>query len=206
MTTSTPPLRALALVCTLSPSPSESSSQLIADQVMAELAEHGVTGESFRLVDHDVKPGVLTDMGAGDAWPLIRERMLAADILLISTPTWMGQHSSVAQRAMERLDGELSEKDDEGRLLTYGKVGVVAVVGNEDGAHKISADLYQCLNDVGFTIPAGGVTYWNGEAMQGKDYKDLDETPEATAGTTKTLAANAAHLARLLKAEQYPAS
>ncbi|MFD9739348.1 hypothetical protein [Umezawaea sp. NPDC059074] len=65
----------------------------------------------------------------------------------------------VAQRAMERLDAELSEKDDEGRLLTYGKVGVVAVVGNEDGAHKISADLYQCLNDVGFTIPAGGVTY-----------------------------------------------
>ncbi|PRY39526.1 flavodoxin family protein [Umezawaea tangerina] len=206
MTTTKPPLRALALVCTLSPSPSESSSQLIADQVLGALAEHGVTGESVRLVDHDVKPGVLTDMGEGDDWPSIRERMLAADILLVSTPTWMGQASSVAQRAMERLDGELSEKDDEGRLLTYGKVGVVAVVGNEDGAHKISADLYQCLNDVGFTIPAGGVTYWNGEAMQGKDYKDLDETPEATAGTTKTLAANAAHLARLLKAEQYPAT
>ncbi|WNV86228.1 NAD(P)H-dependent oxidoreductase [Umezawaea sp. Da 62-37] len=206
MTTSTPPLHALALICTLSPSPSESSSQLIADQVLAALAEHGVTGESVRLVDHDVKPGVLTDMGEGDAWPSIRERMLAADILLVSTPTWMGQHSSVAQRAMERLDGELSEKDDEGRLSTYGKVGIVAVVGNEDGAHKISADLFQCLNDVGFTIPAGGVTYWNGEAMQGEDYKDLDGTPETTAGTTKTLAANSAHLARLLKAAQYPAS
>ncbi|MDQ3576330.1 MAG: NAD(P)H-dependent oxidoreductase [Actinomycetota bacterium] len=206
MTTLTPPLKALALVCTLSPSPTESSSQLIADQVLSALAEHGVAGESVRLVDHDVKPGVLTDVGAGDEWPSIRERMLAADILLVSTPTWMGQHSSVAQRAMERLDGELSEEDDEGRLLTYGKVGVVAVVGNEDGAHKISADLFQCLNDVGFTIPAGGVTYWNGEAMQGKDYKDLDETPEATASTTKTLAANAAHLAKLLKSEQYPSS
>ncbi|MFD9734906.1 flavodoxin family protein [Umezawaea sp. NPDC059074] len=206
MTTSTPSLKALALVCTLSPSPAESSSQLIADQVLGALAEHGVTGESVRLVDHDVKPGVLTDMGTGDAWPSIRERMLAADILLVSTPTWMGQHSSVAQRAMERLDGELSEEDDEGRLLTYGKVGVVAVVGNEDGAHKISADLFQCLNDVGFTIPAAGITYWNGEAMQGKDYKDLNETPKATAGTTKTLAANAAHLARLLKSAQYPPS
>jgi len=206
MTTSTPPLRALALVCTLNPSPAESSSQLIADQVLGALAEHGVTGESVRLVDHDVKPGVQKNMGDGDAWPSIRERMLAADVLLIATPTWMGQASSVAQRAMERLDAELSEKDDEGRLLTYGKVGVVAVVGNEDGAHKISADLYQCLNDVGFTIPAGGVTYWNGEAMQGTDYKDLDETPKTTAGTTKTLAANAAHLARLLKAKQYPAT
>jgi multimeric flavodoxin WrbA len=206
MTTSTPPLRALALVCTLTPSPAESSSQLIADQVLGALAEHGVTGESVRLVDHDVKPGVLKDMGAGDAWPSIRERMLAADILLVATPTWMGQASSVAQRAMERLDAELSEKDEDGRLLTYGKVGVVAVVGNEDGAHKISADLFQCLNDVGFTIPAAAVTYWNGEAMQGTDYKDLDETPKTTAGTTKTLAANAVHLARLLKAEQYPAT
>jgi multimeric flavodoxin WrbA len=206
MTTSTPPLRALALVCTLSPSPAKSSSQLIADQVLEALAEHGVEGGSVRLVDHDVKPGVLTDMGTGDEWPSIREKVLAADILLVSTPTWMGQHSSVAQRAMERLDGELSEQDDEGRLLTYGKVGAVAVVGNEDGAHKISADLFQCLNDVGFTIPAGGITYWNGEAMQGTDYQDLDETPKATAGTTKTLAANAAHLAKLLKSAQYPPS
>lgn len=185
MTTPTRPLRALALVCTLTPSPAESSSQLIADQVLAALAEHGVSGDSVRLVDHDVKPGVLVDMGPGDEWPSIRERMLAADVLVVATPTWMGQHSSVAQRAMERLDGELSEKDDEGRLLTYGKVAVVAVVGNEDGAHKISADLFQCLNDVGFTIPAGGVTYWNGEAMQGKDYKDLNETPKATAAATK---------------------
>jgi multimeric flavodoxin WrbA len=206
MTTTTTPLRALALVCTLTPSPAKSSSQLLADQVLAALAEHGVEGESVRLVDHDVKPGVAKDMGDGDEWPSIRERMLAADVLLVSTPTWVGQHSSVAQRAVERLDAELSEQDDEGRLLTYGKVGIVAVVGNEDGAHKVSADLFQCLNDVGFTIPAAGVTYWNGEAMRGRDYQDLDETPETTAGTTKTVAAHAAHLARLLRSAQYPPS
>lgn len=199
-------LRALALVCTLTPSPAESSSQLIADQVLAALGEHGVDGDSVRVVDHDVAPGVLVDMGEGDAWPAIRERMLAADILLISIPTWMGHHSSVAARVLERLDGELSEKDDEGRLLTYGKVGLVAIVGNEDGAHKITADVFQALNDVGFTIPAGGATYWNGEAMQGTDYKDLAETPEAVASTTRSLAANAAHLARQLKATPYPPS
>jgi hypothetical protein len=105
---------------------------------------------------------------------------------------------------LERLDAELSEKDDEGRLRTYGKVAVAAVVGNEDGAHHISAILFQALNDVGFTIPAGAVTYWNGEAMHTTDYKDLDETPEAVASTTATLAANAVHLARLLKSAQYP--
>jgi multimeric flavodoxin WrbA len=87
------------------------------------------------VVDHDVKPGVQLDMGAGDAWPGIREQIVAADIVVLATPTWMGQHSSLAQRVLERLDAELSEKDDVGRLLTYGKVAVVAVVGNEDGAH-----------------------------------------------------------------------
>ena len=199
-------LSALALVCTLSPSPAESSSQLMADQVLSALAEHGVAGESVRVVDHDVKPGVLVDMGEGDAWPGIRARILAADILLVATPTWVGHLSSVCARVLERLDAELSETDDAGRPLISGKVAVAAVVGNEDGAHKISADLFQALDDVGFSVPAQGATYWNGEAMHGTDYKDLDETPEAVASTTKTLAANAAHLARLLKENPYPAA
>jgi multimeric flavodoxin WrbA len=199
-------LSALALVCTLSPSPSESSSALLARQVLDELAVHGVTGSQVRVVDYDVKPGVELDMGSGDAWPDIRRQMIDADILLIATPTWMGQHSSVCMRVLERLDAELSEKDGQGRLLTYGKVAIAAVVGNEDGAHAISAALYQALNDVGFSIPAGAVTYWNGEAMHQTDYKDLARTPETVASTTKTLASNAVHLARLLKQTPYPPS
>jgi len=202
----TTPLTCLALLGTLTPSPAPSSSELLARQVLAALAGHGVTGDVVRLVDHDVRPGVQTDMGDGDAWPAIRERVLAADILLLATPIWMGQPSSVIKRALERLDAELSEKDDEGRLLTYGKVAVVAVVGNEDGAHHVSAELFQALDDVGFTIPAAGVTYWVGRAMEGTDYQDLDETPEAVAGATATLAANAAHLARLLQEHPYPPS
>src|SRR5919107_978606 len=196
-------LRALALVCSLKPSPAPSSSDLIARQVLEELAQHGVTGDVVRVVDHDVKPGVEVDMGEGDAWPTIRERMMAADILIVSTPTWVGHMSSVAQRVLERLDAELSETDDSGRPLVTGKVAVTAVVGNEDGAHKITADLMQALDDIGFTIPAQGGTYWNGEAMQGTEYNDLDETPEAVASTNATLAANAAHLARLLKDSPY---
>jgi multimeric flavodoxin WrbA len=199
-------LRAVALVCTLTPSPARSSSELIAGQVLSALGDHDVTGEHIRLVDLDIKPGVQLDMGNGDEWPSVRAKIMAADILLVATPTWMGQASSVAQRVLERLDAELSETDDEGRPLTYGKVAIVAVVGNEDGAHKISADLFQALNDVGFTIPAGGVTYWNGEAMHTVDYQDLDEIPEKVASTTATAASNAAHLARLLKADRYPAT
>ncbi|MFI9006104.1 flavodoxin family protein [Actinosynnema sp. NPDC053489] len=197
-------LTALALTCSLKPSPEPSSTDKLARQVLDELASHGVAGDLVRVVDHDVRPGVQKDMGGGDEWPALRERVLAADILLLATPTWVGHPSSVAQRVMERLDAELSETDDEGRLLTYGKVAVVAVVGNEDGAHKIIADCFQALDDVGFTIPASGGTYWNNEAMNPKDYLDLERTPDPVAATNKKLASNAAHLARLLKQAKYP--
>ena len=173
-------------------------------QVLAELTKHGVSGHLVRIADHDVKAGVEADMGAGDAWHGIREQVLAADILVLATPTWMGQQSSICQRVLERLDAELSYTDDQGRLRTFGKVAIAAVVGNEDGAHHISAVLFQALNDVGFTLAAQAVTYWNGEAMLGTDYQDLDATPEATASATATAAKNAAHLARQLRSQPYP--
>jgi len=200
---STRPLTALALVCTLKPSPSESSSQLLATQLLDELSKHGVSGTAVRLADYDIKPGVEIDEGEGDAWPAIREQVVASDILVLVTPTWMGHLSSIAQRALERLDGELSETDENGRPLVEGKVGIVGVVGNEDGAHAIIADIFQGLNDVGFSIPSQGATYWNGEAMGSVDYKDLDEIPESTRSTNEIAAKNAAHLARLLASAPY---
>ncbi|MFF0553032.1 flavodoxin family protein [Streptomyces sp. NPDC004311] len=200
------PLRAVALICTLSPSPAPSSSELLAQQTLEALAEHGVTGKTVRIADHDVKSGVKTDLGEGDAWPDIRETILGTDILILATPIWLGHPSSICQRVLERLNAEIGETDDEGRPLTYGKVAAVCVVGNEDGAHKVSADLFQGLNDVGFSLAPNAVTYWVGEAMHGTDYQDLDKTPEKTAATTRTLAANTAHLARRLKRSVYPST
>jgi len=197
-------LTALALVCSLKPSPAPSSSQLMAEHLEAELQRFGVTSETVRIVDHDVKPGVEKDMGDGDEWPAIRDKILAADILIFATPTWMGHTSSVGQRVLERLDAEIAETDDEGRPILLGKVAVVGVVGNEDGAHHIIAEAFQALNDVGYTIPAQGGTYWNGPAMGKTDYNDLDEVPESTASTTAAVARNAAHLARILRGAQYP--
>lgn len=199
------PLTALAIQCSLKPSPAASSSDLMARQFLDKLAEHAVTGTVVRAVDHNILPGVEADMGDGDDWPALRERVLAADILVIVAPTWMGHMSSVTQRVLERLDAELSSTREDGNPILYGKVAVVGVVGNEDGAHKITADLYQALNDVGYTIPAQGGTYWNGEAMHTTDYNDLDETPEATASAMSAAAANAAHLARQLADHPYPA-
>lgn len=158
------------------------------------------------MLDYDIHPGVGHDMGNGDQWPQLRDKVLGADILVLGTPTWLGHMSSVAQRVLERLDAELSETDEEGRPILSGKVAVAAVVGNEDGAHKIAADLFQALNDIGFSVPAQGCTYWNGEAMHKKDYRELDSVPEAVASATASAAHNATHLARLLREYRYPAA
>lgn len=197
-------LTAVAISCTLKPSPAVSSSDLLGSQILSALSEHGVSGQLVRAVDQVISPGVETDMGGNDEWPTLRQKVLDADILVFVTPTWMGQHSSVAQRVLERLDAELSETDDEGRPILFDKVAIAGIVGNEDGAHHIAAILFQSLNDVGFTIPAQASVYWNGEAMQTTDYADLSETPEKVAAATATAAANAAHLARQLSSGGYP--
>jgi multimeric flavodoxin WrbA len=197
-------LTALALNCTLKPSPAGSSTDLLLSQVGDALAEHDVTMETLRVVDFEVKPGVTSDEGDGDQWPIIRQRILAADVLVVGGPVWMGAPSSIVKRVAERLDAFLSETDDQGRMPSYGKVAMVAVVGNEDGAHHVSAELYQWLADVGFTIPANAVTYWVGEAMGSVDYNDLDETPETTANATDMAVRNTVHLARLLSGSPYP--
>lgn len=198
-------LKAVSLLCTLSPSPSKSSSQLLASQVETELAKYQVSSNQIRVVDHQVRFGVKADMGEGDQWPMIRQQVLEADIVIIATPIWMGQPSAVTKMVLERLNADQTETDEQDRPLMYGKVAIVAVVGNEDGAHHVSAEVYQALSDIGFTIPAGGPTYWVGEAMSSTDYQDLEETPAKTTETTEILARNAAHLAKLLKQSNYPA-
>lgn len=198
------PLRALSLVCSLKHGSERSSTKLLSDQLTTQLHEEGVHCESVRCVDYDIRPGVERDMGDGDQWPQLCDKVLGADILILGTPTWLGHMSSVAQRVLERLNAELSATDEEGRPLFSGKVAIAAVVGNEDGAHKITADLFQALNDIGFSVPSQGCTYWNGEAMHTTDYVELSETPEAVRAATASAAQNAVHLARLLREYRYP--
>lgn len=200
------PLTAIALSCTLKASPAESSTDLLCQQILDALADDGVEGSLIRVADHDIKPGVSSDEGDGDAWPALRQEVLDADILVLGTPIWMGQPSSVCKRVLERMDAFIGETDDGGRLVSYDSVAVVAAVGNEDGAHHVAAECYQALSDVGFTIPANGQAYWVGEAMGSTDYKDLDAPPEKVTQTVTDVARNAAHLARLLQADPYPAA
>ncbi|WP_265515721.1 flavodoxin family protein [Nitratireductor luteus] len=199
-------LSAFALNCSLKSATDKehSSTEKMLTDLIAELAKLDVEGEIVRAVDEHIKPGVLSDMGEGDGWPRLRQKIVDADIFILGTPIWLGKPSSLAQRVMERLDAFLGETDDRGRMPATGKAALVAVVGNEDGAHHCHAECFQALNDVGFTVPANAGPYWVGEAMQAVDYKDLDEMPEKVRLSLRMAASNAVHLARLLKAENYP--
>lgn len=199
-------LTAFALNCSLKASGDKersSTDRLLAD-VLAALAPYDVKGKIVRALDHDIKPGVLSDMGKGDDWPKPRKQILAADIFVLGLPIWLGQPSSVAKRVLERMDAFLDETDTHGRMPAAGKVALVAIVGNEDGAHHCHAECFQALNDVGFTIPANGGIYWVGEAMGNVNYVDLPTTPQGVGEAIEMAAANAAHLAGLLKADNFP--
>jgi multimeric flavodoxin WrbA len=200
------PLRALAINCTLKADTSEPSSTDKMIGVLREaFAQHDVTiTETVRVAALDIKPGVTSDEGEGDDWPALRTKILDHDILVFGGPIWLGQMSSIGRRVLERMDAFLGETDDAGRMPSYGKVAVAAIVGNEDGAHFYTAQLFQSLNDTGWTIPAAAALYWVGEAMGSTDFNDLPETPEKVTETAKAVASNAAHLAGLLKAAAYP--
>lgn len=197
-------LSALALNCTLKSGKETSSTDKLLKELLRALSRHRVTSESVRVADLNILAGVTSDEGEGDDWPALRKRIVATDILIIGTPIWLGQPSSVAKRVLERMDAFLEETDKKKRMPSFGKVGVVAVVGNEDGAHHCHAEIFQALNDLGFTVPACGGTYWVGPAMSSTDYKDLRKPYDKTMQATKMVAANAAHLAKLLKATKYP--
>lgn len=199
-------LTTTAINCSLKScsAPSSSTDRMIG--IIADgLASHGVKlTETIRISEHNILPGVTSDEGPGDAWPDLRRRILSADILIFGTPIWLGQPSSLAKRVLERMDAFFSEMDDLGRTPAFGKIAVAAIVGNEDGAHHVTAELFQALNDVGWTIPAMGSCYWVGEAMHKKDFKQLETVPKQVSELAKGLAAGAAHLARILKADTYP--
>lgn len=200
-------LKAIAINCSLKSAHSDESSstdRMIGLIVDALKEKHVGFDGTIRVVDHDVKPGVTSDEGEGDAWPGLRQRILAADILIFGGPVWMGQMSSIAKRVCERMDAFLSETDEAGRMPSFGKVVLMAVVGNEDGAHNITAQLGQALIDVGWTLPPSPTCYWVGEAMGDVDFKDLQKTPDKVDETVKMAASSAAHLAGLLKAAPYP--
>ena len=198
------PLSAIAINCTLRAEGASSTDAMI--EVLGDaFGKYDVkVSETIRIAAFDVKPGVTSDEGEGDDWPAIRTKILAADILIFGTPIWMGQPCSIAKRVMERMDAFLGETDEQGRMPSFGKVAVLAIVGNEDGAHNCTAQMLQSLNDVGWSVAGSASCYWVGEAMGDVDFKDLEKTPDKVLETAAMTASCAAHLAGLLKDKPYP--
>ncbi|MEV5806712.1 flavodoxin family protein [Streptomyces parvulus] len=198
-------MRALVVNCTLKPSPEPSNTEALASTVIAALKGHGVEVDVVRAVDLNLKPGVETDMGDGDEWPGVHEKLLASQILILASPTWVGHPSSVAQRVLERMGAMLSETDDEGRPVAYNRVAGVLVTGNEDGAHHVIAELSGRLADIGYTIPGQAWTYWHLGPGPGPDFLDDERGHDWALSTGRAMASNLVHAARALGAMPVPA-
>lgn len=203
MTTS---LRATVLNCTLKPSPEPSSTEALVDVVRRQLDALDVECGTFRLADHAIPPGVSTRVdGVEDDWPVIHRAILSSQVVVVATPTWVGHPSSLAQRALERMDAMISETADDGRPVAYDKVAGVVVTGNEDGAHHVISQVAQGLIDIGFTVPGQAWTYWNRGPGPGPTYLDTDEGHDWSGRTGRTMAANLAAVGRALADRPLPA-
>jgi len=199
-------LSALYVNCTLTRSPEPSHTQTLCDRSIAIMRAQGVSVESVRAVDQDLPPGVWPDMTehgwATDGWPALLERVLAADILVVATPIWLGEKSSVCTRLIERLYGNSSQLNAAGQYAYYGRVGGCLVTGNEDGIKHCAMNVLYSLQHLGYTIPPQADAGWIGEAGPGPSYGDdgtvgLDN--DFTNRNTTFMAWNLMHVARMLK-------
>ena len=206
-------LRALYINCTLKPSPQQSHTRGLMDVSVNIMESEGVTVDVIRFVDFDVATGIQPDMTAEgadkDAWPDLYERVLAADILVIGTPIWLGQRSSEATKLIERLYAMSGRKNDKGQYVYYGRVGGCIVTGNEDGIKQVSSTILYALQHLGYSIPPQADSGWIGEVGPGPSY--LDEEADAqendfTNRNTTFMTYNLLHLAKMLQDQGgYPA-
>lgn len=199
-------LRAVFVSCSLKRSPEVSNTEGLMANSVAIMAAHGVRTEMVRAVDHDIASGVQPDMAehgaARDDWPALAEKVLAADILVLGTPIWLGEKSSVCTRVIERLYALSGRTNDAGQYLYYGRVGGVVVTGNEDGIKHVAMNVLYSLQHLGYTIPPQADAGWIGEAGPGPSY--LDEGSggrenEFTQRNTTFMTWNLMHLAAMLK-------
>jgi multimeric flavodoxin WrbA len=199
-------LRALFINCTLKRSPEVSHTQGLMDISMAIMSANGVTIDSFRAIDHDIATGVWPDMTEhgwdSDEWPDLYERVLAADILVLGTPIWLGEKSSVVTKVIERLYGNSHLLNDAGQYAYYGRVGGCLVTGNEDGVKHCALETLYALQHLGYTIPPQADAGWIGEAGPGPSYLDEESgglMNDFTNRNTTFMSWNLMHLARVLK-------
>ena len=199
-------LRALYINCTLKRSPEPSHTAGLAERSTSIMRHLGVDVDTVRAVDHDIASGVYPDMTEHawerDEWPRIFERVMSADILVLLTPIWLGEKSSVCTRVIERLYGNSSVLNDAGQFAYYGRVGGCLITGNEDGAKHCAMNILYSLQHLGYAIPPQADAGWVGEAGPGPSYLDEDSGGPQNDFTNRNatfMTWNMLHLARMLK-------
>ncbi|MFE1951944.1 flavodoxin family protein [Streptomyces sp. NPDC059524] len=199
-------LRALVINCTLKRSPERSHTQGLIDISTGIMERQGVEVEVLRAVDLDHATGVWPDMTEHgwetDEWPAVYEKVMAADILTLAGPVWLGDNSSVMKRVIERLYACSSILNDRGQYAYYGRVGGCLITGNEDGAKHCAMNVLYSLQHLGYVIPPQADAGWVGPAGPGPSYLDPGSGgPENdfTNRNTTFMTWNQLHLARMLK-------
>lgn len=203
-------LKAVFINCTLKRSPEASHTDTLMDVSRAIMRKQGVAVESVRFVDHAIAAGVQPDMTQHgwkrDDWPKLWKKVHAADILVVGTPIWLGQHSSECAKLIERLYAQSGQRNDKGQYIYYGKTGGCIVTGNEDGVKHVAMGVLYSLQHVGYAIPPQADAGWIGEAGPGPSYGDtLDGGVRAgfdndfTQRNTTFMTWNMLHFARMLK-------
>lgn len=205
-------LSAVFLNCTLKKSPQQSHTQGLIEYTQQIFEANNVKTEIIRPVDHNIAFGVYPNMKEHgwnvDEWPAIQDKIMAADILIIGTPIWLGEKSSVASMAIERLYGYSGILNKEGQYAYYGRVGGCLITGNEDGIKHCAMNILYSLQHLGYTIPPQADAGWIGEAGPGPSYMDKGSGgPENdfTNRSTTFMVWNLMHIARMLKDGGIPA-
>ena len=198
-------LRAVYVNCTLKRSPETSHTQGLIDVSVAIMEANGVTVDQIRAVDHEIASGVYPDMTEHgwprDDWPELYERVRAADIVVLCSPIWLGEKSSVCTKVIERLYGNSHLLNEHGQYADYGKVGGCLITGNEDGVKHCAMNILYSLQHLGYSIPPQADAGWIGEAGPGPSYLDAGSGgPENdfTNRNTTFMTWNLLHLARLM--------
>ncbi|GGJ55204.1 flavodoxin family protein [Virgibacillus salexigens] len=199
-------VKAIFLNTSLKNSNEISNTDALYEEVKRIYQQEDVESETIRLADYHIPVGISDDLGDGDEWPLILEKVKEADILIIGSPIWLGEKSSLATVAMERLYGGSSLTNNKGQSIYYNKVGGVVITGNEDGAKNAATSLLYGLSHIGFVVPPNVDAYWVGEAGPGPSFIEANgEENEFTQSHVRMLAYNTMYFAKLLKENPIPA-
>jgi multimeric flavodoxin WrbA len=199
-------LTAVFINCTLKRSPQVSNTEGLMNVSRAIMEANGVGVEMIRAADHTIAPGVYPDMTEhgwdADDWPPIQAKVMDADILVIGTPIWLGEKSSICTQVIERLYGFSGNLNEHGQYAYYGRVGGCVITGNEDGVKHCSMSILYGLQHLGYTIPPQADCGWIGEAGPGPSYLDQGSggpQNDFTQRNTTFMTWNLLHLARMLK-------